>query len=158
MPEKMVLRLSDSFSHREEEPELELKVLVYNINKGMNQDLLESCQTLKEYAQFVQMFRENLRQYEKETAAKVTIDTCIQGNILSDFLKKHQAEAMAMCLYEYDEEKHMEMERREHYERGLADGIAQGRQEGEHIGEKRGKREGKQEADVPEENIDITLE
>ena len=46
-----------------------------------------------------------------------------------------------MCLYEYDEEKHMEMERREHYERGLADGIAQGRQEGEHIGEKRGKRE-----------------
>ena len=51
-----------------------------------------------------------------------------------------------MCLYEYDEEKHMEMERREHYERGLADGIAQGRQEGEHIGEKRGKREGKQEA------------
>ena len=50
-----------------------------------------------------------------------------------------------MCLYEYDEEKHMEMERREHYERGLADGIAQGRQEGEHIGEKRGKREGKRE-------------
>ena len=145
MPEKMVLRLSDSFSHREEEPELELKVVVYNINKEMNQDLLESCQTLKEYAQFVQMFRENLRQYEKETAAKVTIDTCIQGNILSDFLKKHQAEAMAMCLYEYDEEKHMEMERREHYERGLADGIAQGRQEGELAGEKRGKREGKRE-------------
>ena len=46
-----------------------------------------------------------------------------------------------MCLYEYDEEKHMEMERREHYERGLADGIAQG----ERAGEKRGKREGKRE-------------
>ena len=46
-----------------------------------------------------------------------------------------------MCLYEYDEEKHMEMERREHYERGLADGIAQGRQEGELAGEKHGKRE-----------------
>ena len=28
-----LFRLSDSFSHREEEPELELKVLVYNINK-----------------------------------------------------------------------------------------------------------------------------
>ena len=50
-----------------------------------------------------------------------------------------------MCLYEYDEEKHMEMERREHYERGLADGIAQGRQEGELAGKKRGKREGKRE-------------
>ena len=47
-----------------------------------------------------------------------------------------------MCLYEYDEEKHMEMERREHYKRGLADGIAQGRQEGELAGEKRGREEG----------------
>ena len=47
-----------------------------------------------------------------------------------------------MCLYEYDEEKHMEMERREHYERGLADGITQGRQEGELAGEKRGREEG----------------
>ena len=42
-----------------------------------------------------------------------------------------------MCLYEYDEEKHMEVERREHYERGLADGIAKGKR----VGEKRGKRE-----------------
>lgn len=141
MPEKMVLRLSDSFSHREEEPELELKVVVYNINKGMNQDLLESCQTLKEYAQFVQIFRKNLRQYEKETAAKITIDTCIKKNVLSDFLKKHRGEAMAMCLYEYDEEKHMEMERREHYERGLAEGIAQGKEEGERTGKRDGKRE-----------------
>lgn len=137
MPEKMVLRLSDSFSHREEEPELELKVVVYNINKGMNQDLLESCQTLKEYAQFVQIFRKNLRQYEKETAAKITIDTCITKNVLSDFLKKHRGEAMAMCLYEYDEEKHMEMERREHYERGLAEG----KEEGERTGKREGKRE-----------------
>lgn len=137
MPEKMVLRLSDSFSHREEEPELELKVVVYNINKGMNQNLLESCQTLKEYAQFVQIFRKNLRQYEKETAAKITIDTCIQKNVLSDFLKKHRGEAMAMCLYEYDEEKHMEMERREHYERGLAEG----KEEGERTGKREGKRE-----------------
>ena len=30
-----------------------------------------------------------------------------------------------MCLYEYDEEKHIEIERREHYERSLADRIAQ---------------------------------
>lgn len=34
-----------------------------------------------------------------------------------------------MCLYEYDEEKHMEMERKEHYARGLADGRAEGREE-----------------------------
>lgn len=55
MPERTVLRLSDSFSHMDENPELELKVLVYNINEGMNPDLLNSCQKLKEYMQF---FRE----------------------------------------------------------------------------------------------------
>ena len=42
---------------------------------------------------------------------------------------KHRAEAMAMCLYEYNEEKHMEMERREHYQRGLADGQRHAKRE-----------------------------
>jgi hypothetical protein len=31
-PEKEILRLSDAFIHHTEEPELELKVTVYNIN------------------------------------------------------------------------------------------------------------------------------
>ena len=147
MPERMVLRLSDSFSCREENPELELKVVVYNINKGMNQELLEGCRTLREYMQFVQLFRENLQQYDKETAAKVTICTCIEENVLVDFLKKHRAEAIAMCLYEYDEEKHMEMERREHYERGKTEGKREGKKEGMREGIKEGMKKGiKEEA------------
>lgn len=35
-----------------------------------------------------------------------------------------------MCLYEYDEEKHIEMERKEHYARGLSDGISKGISQG----------------------------
>ncbi len=80
--------------------------------------------------QFVQLFRENLQQYDKETAAKLTVRTCMEDNVLVDFLKKHRAEAIAMCLYEYDEEKHMEMERREHYERGKTEGKREGKKEG----------------------------
>lgn len=130
IPEQMVLRLSDSFSHKERNPELELKVIVYNINRGMNPKLLDNCHTLKEYMQFVQIFRENLLQYGKETAVRITIDTCIEENILKDFLVKHRSEAIAMCLYEYDEEKHIEMERKEHYARGLSDGISKGISQG----------------------------
>lgn len=89
MPERTVLRLSDSFSHMDENPELELKVLVYNINEGMNPDLLNSCQKLKEYMQFVQIFRDNLGKYDKETAAKITITSCIKNNVLCNFLEKH---------------------------------------------------------------------
>ena len=39
-PEKEVLRLSDAYYTREEDPELELKVTVLNINAGNNRELL----------------------------------------------------------------------------------------------------------------------
>ena len=42
---------------RSGEPALELKVLVININEGYNQKLMESCQILKEYAQYVSKVR-----------------------------------------------------------------------------------------------------
>lgn len=41
------------------------------------------------------------------------IDTCIKQDILADILSAHRAEVRDMCLYDYDFEKHMEMERRE---------------------------------------------
>ena len=50
-PEKQKLRLSDAFEERQEEPELELTVTVYNINPGNNKELMEACRPLKEYAQ-----------------------------------------------------------------------------------------------------------
>ena len=43
---------------------------------------------------------------------------------------RHRAEAVAMSIYEYDEEKHMKAEREEHYALGLQDGIHQGLEEG----------------------------
>jgi predicted transposase YdaD len=36
-----------------------------------------------------------------------------------------------MSIYEYDEEKHMRMEREENYAYGKADGLEEGREEGE---------------------------
>ena len=56
-PEKQILRLSDAYEKQLEEVELELTVTVYNINYGHNQKLLEACQTLKEYAQYVAAVR-----------------------------------------------------------------------------------------------------
>ena len=39
------------------EPELELKVCVFNINKGHNEDMLSKCPTLKEYMEFIDEIR-----------------------------------------------------------------------------------------------------
>lgn len=38
---------------------------------------------------------------------------CIRNNILTDFLTKNRAEAIAVSIFEYDEEKHMKSERKE---------------------------------------------
>lgn len=52
-PVKQVLQLSDSFLKKQEQPELELLVTVYNINWGYNKELMKACSLLAEYAQYV---------------------------------------------------------------------------------------------------------
>ena len=52
-----------------------------------------------------------------------TIDECIMVNVLRDFLMEHRAEARAMSIFEYDQERHMQQEREA--------GIEKGRRQGE---------------------------
>lgn len=37
----------------------------------------------------------------------LSVDECISEGILVEFLSKHKAEAIAVSIYEYDEEKHL---------------------------------------------------
>ena len=46
-----VNHLSEAFENQSGDPKLELEVLTLNINEGHNKELMEQCQTLKEYAQ-----------------------------------------------------------------------------------------------------------
>ena len=119
-PEKQILRLSDAYEKQLEEVELELTVTVYNINYGHNQKLLEACQTLNEYAQYVEVVREYAKEMPLAEAVESAIDSCIRQGILEDFLRKNRAEAIEMSIFEYDEEKHLKSER----EIWLAEGIA----------------------------------
>ena len=50
---------------------------------------------------------------ELPEAVDRAIDECIRENVLRDFLMEHRAEARAMSIFEYDQEKHMRMEREE---------------------------------------------
>lgn len=119
-PEKQTLRLSDAYEKQLEEVELELTVTVYNINYGHNQKLLEACQTLNEYAQYVAAVREYVKEMPLAEAVESAVDSCIRQGILADFLRKNRAEAIEMSIFEYDEEKHLKSER----EIWLAEGIA----------------------------------
>ena len=55
--ESCILRLSDAYQSPEAEPELELKVRVLKIAPEANRELLEACQSLKEYMLFVEQVR-----------------------------------------------------------------------------------------------------
>ena len=53
------------------------------------------------------------------------IKNIIKECILVKFLSEHRAEAKKVSIYEYDQEKHLRMERRD----AKAEGIAEGRNE-----------------------------
>ena len=125
MEERKILRLSDLYSQREENPALELEAVMLNINQGHNQKLLDACRTLKDYAEYTARVRKYAREMELDDAVERAITECIREGILADFLKKNRSEAKKVSIYEYDAEKHIRMER----EDAMAEGIERGRRE-----------------------------
>ena len=105
-PEIQTLRLSDAYEKKQENPELELTVTAYNINHGYNDEIMDACRTLKEYAMYVERVRIYSKQMSLAEAVEKAVDDCIEEGILSEFLRKNRAEAIAMSIYEYDEELH----------------------------------------------------
>ena len=129
-PEREWLRLSDLYEVSEENPMLELQVLVLNINEGNNRELKEKCRCLAEYMLYADRIRKYAEQYDTlQEAVERAIEDCIAEGILADFLTKHRAEAMTVSIFEYDEEKELrlygEAEREVGFERGIEQGIEQ---------------------------------
>lgn len=121
-PEKQILRLSESYEKEQEQPELELTVTVYNINPGCNQVLMDHCRLLKEYAQYVERIRLYAQKRPFPEAVEKAVDDCIQNGILSDFLSKNRAEAITVCIFEFDEEKFLKDEREYAFQKGQKEG------------------------------------
>ena len=68
---------------------------------------MEQCQTLREYAIYVDRVRTYAKVMDLSTAVKRAIDECIQEGILEEFLRANRAEVIAMSIFEYDEEFEM---------------------------------------------------
>ena len=113
-----VNHLSEAFENLSGAPKLELEVLTININEGHNSELMEQCQTLREYAQYVACVRRYAKEFELNEAVKLAVDECIRNNILSEFLRANKSEVIAMSIFEYDEEREIELIRRDEREIG----------------------------------------
>ena len=115
------LKLSNAFQQSTTHPELELLVRVLNINLDKNPEILNACQTLKEYMLLVERIRTYAKDMPLNAAVTTAVNECIEENILADFLRKNKAEAIEMCLFEYDEKREKELIRKAEFQEGVKD-------------------------------------
>ncbi len=117
-----VLRLSDAYIEPEEQPYLELKTIIVNINSDKRLQLIENCPTLCQYTTFVECVHTYTVHYPLEEAINMAIDECIHNNVLSDFLTHNKAEVVKMSIYEYDEARELNLIRESERSQGLQQG------------------------------------
>lgn len=128
-PDRRILRLSDLYEVEEEEHKLELEAVMLNVNAGHNRELLQSCKTLADYAEYTACIRKYAEERDIEDAVECAIVECIQEGVLEEFLRKNRAEAKRMSIYEYDQARHIRQEREDAWEEGWSEGRDEGRQE-----------------------------
>ena len=141
--DRVELRLSKAYEHLAGEPDLELKVLMLNVNEGHNKELMEQCQTLKEYAIYVARVRKYTSEMNLNDAVARAIDECIKEGILVEFLRKNRSEVKMVSILEYDKEWEEKKLRKAEYEAGRSEGIEIGKSEGIEIGKSEGIEIGK---------------
>ena len=95
-------RLSSAYENPTEDPDLELRVTMLNVNDGHNSELIENCRTLKEYAQYVDRVRKYAGKHDVSLEEAVTraVNECIEEGILVDFLLKNKTEVIKVSIYE----------------------------------------------------------
>ena len=107
-PEYSVQKLSESFKVEQENPALELKVEVYNINYAKSPELIERSEILKDYSLFVQKVRDFEAgdsvqdEHTLERAIATAIRYCIEHDIMAEFLETHGSEVSNLLLEEWN--------------------------------------------------------
>ena len=149
-PERYEYKLSDCFEKETDNPQLELKCIVYNINKGNNAELLNRCGFLKDYMIFIDYVR---YYYDEKNLSlgdsiEYAINRCIDEDVLKDFLINRREEVAKVTNLDFTFERQIELEREEAENKGLLrgreEGMSLGRKEGMSLGRKAGLLEGKE--------------
>ena len=150
-PDRKILELKDAFDG-EADADITVKVTMLNINSGKNRELMEACQTLREYAWFIQRIRDNKADGNSiEDAVDKALDSMPENFQIKPLLDANRAEVRQMCITEYDEAWTMEMFREEGRAEGKAEGKAEERQNTER--ERKNAERERQRADAAEAEV-----
>jgi len=126
-----ILKLSDSFRVKQDEPAMELIAEVIDINLSRGETALSRSTTLQSYSYLIEEIRNNqLNGMLRDNAIVAAMDLCINTNILSEFLTEHYQGVLKMLSWEYDADAERRVLDEEAMQRGLQQGIQQGIQQG----------------------------
>lgn len=126
-PDKEDMKLSDAFESTDKTGRYEWTAQVYNINAGHNEELLNVCRPLRDYSDFVNKVKENLRNGKKtKEAVTQAVDWAIEQNLLDGYFKRKGSEVIQMALTEFNELEYTKMVRDEGEAKGKAEGVKEG--------------------------------
>ena len=117
-------------------------VTVLNVNEGHNADLMQHCNTLNEYAQYVARVRLYAADMSLDQAVERAVDECVREGILAEFLTRNRNEVISMSIFEYDKELEEKKLRKAEYEAGREAGFSEGEKHGRETGFSEGEKYG----------------
>lgn len=95
---------------------------------------------------YVAKVRSLAEQMPLDDAVQKAVTECIQENILADFLRKNQAEVIAMSIFEYDKVEEEKKLRKAEFDAGVEQGFKQGIEQGLKQGVEQGINLGQKQA------------
>ena len=96
-PEYGEQKLSDSFIFQQENPQLELKIDIYNINYEVNAEIVRRSKSLTEYSRFIGLIKANLVDgLTLAEAIRQAIEYGVEHDIMKEFLETHGTEVTNM--------------------------------------------------------------
>ena len=102
-PDRIILKLSDSFSRGRDDSDIEITVLMLNINYGCNMDLLEHCRPLYDYSFFTSAVRKLKRKgCSMEAAVHNAIRQLGEDSQIKAFMLAQEETVTQLCITEYD--------------------------------------------------------
>ena len=119
-PTESVMKLSDAFMQLDDKLKnqlesanypLEISVKVININVDKENPILKSCETLKQYSEFIEQVRSNIENDVPEPFTNA-IKEAIKKGFLSDYLNRKSTEVQNMLLAEYDYDTDIAIQRK----------------------------------------------
>ena len=120
-PEELIMKLSDAFEPGDE-PMMEFKVRMLNINRGNNRKLMKRCKPLRDYSYFVDYTRKGSSEGKSiDDAVDFALDMLDDGWV-KEYIRRNRSEVLDMVLSDYNEERTMKLLEDEYRKEGREEG------------------------------------